>query len=148
MPRTLLLVAIAALVAATACRSAPSGADGFRTIAIGYQTGIQGSATRVARDEAGWNELWREHTSTQIPRPEIPRVDFAKEMVVCVLAGDKPTGGYGIEVLAARFNDAQMVLRVSTTRPAADAVVPMVATRPYHMIATPISSAPIRLESP
>lgn len=146
MSRILLLAALAALLAVTACRSAPSGGDGFRTIAIGYQTGIASGSVRLARNDAEWNVLWREHTSTQMPRPAPPRIDFAKEMVVCVLAGEKPTGGFGIEVLDAHFDGKAMVLGTRETRPAEDAIVPMVLTRPYHMVATPLTDAAFRLE--
>ncbi|MCY2958775.1 MAG: protease complex subunit PrcB family protein [Planctomycetota bacterium] len=146
MPRILFLAVLAALVTVTACRSAPSGGDGFRTIAIGYQTGIASGTLRLARNDAEWSEMWREHTSTQIPRPAAPRIDFAKEMVVCVLSGSKPTGGYGIEVLDAHFDGKAMVLGARETKPSGDAIVPMVLTRPYHMIATPITTAPFRLE--
>ncbi len=149
MPRyfaVTMLTALAALAAVSACRSAPSGGDGFRTIALGYQTGITGVEARSARTEADWRELWNAHTSTQIPRLAAPRIDFAKEMVVCVLAGEKPSGGYAIEVVGADFNGTNLVLAVHETEPSEDAVVPMVVTRPYHMIATPITNAAIRLD--
>lgn len=145
MPRTIVLAALTFLLAATACRSAPSGGDGFRTIALGYQTGITTGKMRLARNDKEWAELWREHTSTQLPRPEAPRIDFAKEVVVCVLAGEKPTGGYGIEVVDADFNGQAVVLGTRETKPAEDAVVPMFLTRPYHMIATPKTNADFKL---
>jgi len=141
-----LIAALIALAALPACRSSPAGGDGFRTVAQGYQTGIVGVEARAARTEADWRKMWDEHTSTQIPRPAAPRIDFAKEMVVGVFAGEKPTGGYGIEVVAADFNGTNLVLAVRETNPSEDAIVPMVVTRPYHMIATPITNAAIRLE--
>lgn len=147
MPKSHILAAFALLAAAAACRSAPSGSDGFRTIAIGYQTGITTGAVRAARNEAEWAVLWREHTSREIPRPAAPTIDFAKEIVVCVLAGERPTGGYGIEVLDARFDGKSMVLGTRETKPADDAIVPMVLTRPYHMIATPFTNADFRIEA-
>lgn len=147
MPRTLFFLSLAALATLAACRSAPSGGDGFRTVAQGYQTGISGVEARAARTEADWRKLWDEHTSTQIPRPAAPRIDFAKEMVVCVFAGEKPTGGYGIEVVSADFNGTNLVLGVHETKPAEDAIVPMVVTRPYHMIATPLTNATFRIEA-
>ncbi len=147
MPRTLLLAAIAALVSLAACRSAPSGSDGFRTIAIGYDTGITGEKLRTARNEAQWTKLWSEHTSTQLPTAQLPTIDFSKEMVVCVLAGEKPTAGYGIEVVDARFDGKAMVLGTRETKPKEDAIVPQIVTHPYHMIATPLTNASFRIES-
>ncbi len=146
MPKFQILTAFAFSAASFACRSAPSGSDGFRTVAIGYQTGITTGAVRAARDEAEWAVLWREHTSREIPRPPAPTIDFAKEIVVCVLAGERPSGGYGIEVLDATFDGKSMVLGTRETKPAEDALVPMVLTRPYHMIATPVTNAKFRIE--
>lgn len=151
MPRNLLIAAAiaasATLVAVVGCRSAPSGSDGFRTIAIGYDTGITTGTIRTASDGAQWTNLWREHTSTQLPTAEMPPIDFSKEMVVCVLAGEKPTAGYGIEVVDANFDGKAMVLGTRQTQPAEDAIVPQIVTRPYHMIATPITSASFRIVS-
>lgn len=150
MPRTFFLAAaiagLAALVSITACRSKPSGSDGFRTIAIGYDTGIAGEKLRTARNNTQWTQLWREHTSTTLPTAEMPTIDFSKEMVVCVLAGEKPTAGYGIEVVDAQFNGKAMVLGTRATSPAEGAIVPQIVTRPYHMIAAPMTSASFRIE--
>ncbi len=146
MSRIVLLCASAALLVLGACRSAPSGGDGFRTIAIGYETGIADGTVRTARNEKEWAALWREHTSMQLPRSDAPTIDFSKEMVVCVLAGQKPTAGYGIEVLDARFDGKAMLLGTRQTQPAEDAIVPQVVTRPYHMIATPFTNATFRIE--
>jgi hypothetical protein len=139
------LAAILALAALSACRSAPSGSDGFRTLAIGYQTGLSGEGLRVARSANEWSALWREHTSQALPRPDAPEVDFERDVVVIVLAGDRPTGGYGIEVLDATFDGKALVLGARETVPAPDAIVPMVVTRPYHLIATPRTDATFRL---
>jgi hypothetical protein len=147
MPRTLsFLLAAVALIAVTACHSTPSGSDGFRTVAIGYETGLVDGPLRIARNEREWGDLWREHTSTQVPAPPAPMIDFSKELVVCVLAGQKPTAGYGIEVVDADFDGKAMVLGVRETKPAADAIVPQVVTRPYHMIATPMTNASFRID--
>jgi hypothetical protein len=146
MSRTLFLAVLTTVLALSACRSTPSGGDGFRTIAQGYQTGLRGVEPRTARTEAEWRKLWDEHASMQIPHPPAPRIDFAKEMVVCVLGGERPSGGYGIEVVGADFNGTDLVLGVRETRPAEDAIVPMVVTRPYHMVATPITNAGVRVE--
>jgi hypothetical protein len=145
MTKSHLLAAFALLLVA-ACRAAPSGGDGFRTISQGYQTGVTSGTVRVARTESEWKALWREHTSRELPRPTAPTIDFAKEMVVCVFSGEKPSGGYGIEVVDATFDGKALVLGTRETKPAEDAIVPMVLTRPYHMIATPATDADCRIQ--
>jgi hypothetical protein len=149
MSRLLFLAAIVTVSVLAACRSKPTGGDGFRTLAKGYTTGLgDNSAGRIARTAEEWRKLWDEHTSTQLPRPPAPEVDFSREMVVCALSEQKPSGGYGIEIVGTRFSDEQLVIVLRTTEPAPDAVVPMVVTRPYHMIAAPRTTAPVKFENP
>ena len=149
MSRLLIFAAIVAVCILCACRSKPTGGDGFRTLAKGYTTGLgDNSAGRIARNAEEWRKLWDEHTSTQLPRPPAPEVDFSREMVVCALSEQKPSGGYGIEVVGTHFDDEQLVVVIRTTEPAPDAVVPMVVTRPYHMIALPRTTATVRFEQP
>ena len=149
MSRLLILALVVTVCVLAACKSKPTGSDGFRTLAKGYTTGLgDNSAGRIARNAEEWRKLWDEHTSTQLPRPPAPEVDFSREMVVCALSEQKPSGGYGIEVVATRFSNEQLVIVLRLTEPAADAVVPMVITRPYHMIATPRTNAAVKFETP
>jgi hypothetical protein len=149
MSRLIILALVVTVSVLSACKSKPTGGDGFRTLAKGYTTGLgDNSAGRVAHNAEEWRKLWDEHTSTQLPRPPAPEVDFSREMVVCVLSEQKPSGGYGIEVVGTRWTNEQLVVVLRTTEPAADAVVPMVVTRPYHMIATPRTTAAVKFEKP
>jgi hypothetical protein len=51
--------------------------------------GIQDSVRTVVRDEATLRQLWGQATTGQATPPSIPRVDFAREMVLVVAAGRK-----------------------------------------------------------
>ncbi len=146
-PMTASLAALAALLPLAACNSMPSGGiGGFRTISRGYQTGLEGSDPYVARTAEEWRFLWGQHASTEVPNAPLPEVDFSREMVVCVVTGDRPSGGYAVEVTEARWDGLRLELVARETRPAPDAVVPMVVTRPYHMVATGRSDGPVRIE--
>ncbi|MGQ0548877.1 MAG: hypothetical protein ACT4PY_04315 [Armatimonadota bacterium] len=57
----------------------------FETIATGRQTRVR-EATRVAiRDQAAWIALWTRHAGAGAAAPQ---VDFAREMVVAIFAGE------------------------------------------------------------
>jgi len=128
-----------------ACRSTTTttttdATDGisFRTIARGYQSAIAGEGVTVVRDADAWRALWNRHTASELPRPDAPAIDFAKEMVVCVTLGQRPTFGYAIEIVRVSDGaDAKLVVETRDTRPAKDAILNQVITQPYHMIATP-----------
>src|SRR5687768_11073892 len=51
--------------------------------------GIQDSLRTVVRDEATLRQLWERATTGQSAPPPLPRVDFAREMVLVVGAGRK-----------------------------------------------------------
>jgi hypothetical protein len=61
-------------------------------------SGLTDSARVVVRDarawEAIWGEIWRHH----IRLPELPAIDFQREMVVVAALGSRRSGGYGILV--------------------------------------------------
>lgn len=54
------------------------------------------------------------------PRPELPKVDFDKETVLAVFAGEKRTGGYKIKiekVLQDKDNNVAVLYRASAPKP-------------------------------
>lgn len=58
----------------------------FETIATGRQTRVRDAARYVIRDEAAWVALWKRHAGTAAA----PAVDFAREMVIAIFAGESP----------------------------------------------------------
>ena len=67
------------------------------------------------------------------------RVDFSREGTLMVTMGQKPTGGYGLELNRefAVISDDTAVVSVSWIDPPADAIVPLVITRPCLMLILP-----------
>lgn len=59
------------------------------------RTELSSAATRVIKDSADWNALWKAHK----PGAPAPAIDFAKQMVVAVFLGARPNGcnSVGIE---------------------------------------------------
>src|SRR5262245_40115049 len=120
---------LAASALLAACHSTPPD-DGvpFRTVARGYQSGITDGGLHVARDEAEWRVMWNQHTSTVIPRPPAPSVDWKSEMVVCVALGARPSGGYGVEITRLVEEKDRLVVEARERKPAPDAIEPMLVT--------------------
>lgn len=121
-----------------ACHSAPSkGSDvPFRSIARGYQTALPDTGVLVARSADEWRALWTRHAASVIPRPDLPKVDFDTDMIVCVLLGSRPTYGYAIEIARVIPNGDGLRIEVVERSPASDAITNQVVTQPFHMIAT------------
>lgn len=136
-----LCTVLASLALLCACTSTPSAdaRDGsaFRNLARGYQTGVAGTGVRIARTNAEWLELWKQHASTVIPTPEAPAVDFKHDMVVCVTLGSRPTYGYAVEIVRIAPVDAKHFrVEIAEKKPAPDALTSQVVTQPYHMVVT------------
>jgi hypothetical protein len=135
-----ILLALAVCGLAAACRSTSSAVDEgipFRTIARGYQSGLDGDELQIARNEDEWRAMWKHHTSNVLPRPEPPEVDFDRDMVVCVLTGYKPTTGYGITVVRVIPKGDGLYVEAVGTTPEFGAILPQVVSHPFHMIAVP-----------
>lgn len=52
----------------------------------------------VIRDEAAWRSFWRELHGNVVPPPEPPAVDFSRQMVIGASMGQRPSGGYAIDI--------------------------------------------------
>ncbi len=111
----------------------------FRSLERGERTGFatvpaSAGTERVVEDDAGWQALWTEHMTGTSPARARPAVDFAQERVVALFHGERPAGGFGVEVVgvAEVASDTYEVSYV-TTRPTGAPVGS--ATAPYHFVA-------------
>jgi len=74
--------------------------------------------------------------------PPTPAVDFNTEHVITIQMGQKPTGGYGIELAEpdATLNDGEALIRLRWIEPAPGAIVTQILTSPCLIIALPIGA--------
>jgi len=91
------------------------------------------SERRLFRDNAELDEYL---TQAGAPRPA-PTVDFSTRQLLLVSPGPRSSTGYSVEVLSAREQGAEIVVRVREHAPAlAQRVEPRV-TYPYRLISLP-----------
>jgi hypothetical protein len=115
----------------------------FTTIAQGTNSGYQSASMTVIDNSEEWVDLWQQHTCNVEPPPPVPQVDFTRYSVVAVFAGEKPTGGYSVEILRVETSDSQMkqqpsiAITVQHRQPEAGDFVTEAFTYPYHMIRIP-----------
>lgn len=113
-----------------------------RDIGRGDQSNIDGLREAVVRRQAEWQALWREHNFEQ----PLPRVDFAREMVVAVFLGSQTSAGYSVRISEVRPAGDAVIVRYQVARPAAGAVAAQVLTFPYHIVAVPTRPGAVRFE--
>jgi len=106
----------------------------FQTIAKGYRSGLHAAMEVVARNQNEWNLLWRKHSSNEGASTTLPTIDFDKEIVVGLFLGDKPTGGYDVEIIRAEQSNRDLVISFREKAPRAGAMVTQSLTQPFHLV--------------
>ena len=104
-----------------------------RTIDKGDFSNVDEAKQVVVRTDAEWRTLWRQHGGD---RP-MPSVDFAKETVVGVFMGSRPTAGYDIAITKTLEKDGTMWVFYRERTPARGLVLAQVLTFPFHLVAIP-----------
>jgi protease stability complex PrcB-like protein len=130
------------LASFTAC-AAVAGTVPFSTLAKGPVSGVDQPTQIVVRSQNDWAALWSRHVRTQTPPPPPPSVDFSRDMVVALFMGQRPTGGYAIEVTQIERTDAGLAVRYRTRRPDPSSMQMQVLTQPYHLITVPRADDPV-----
>ena len=129
---------VIALIVAVALQGGPP----LRALDKGDQSNMDDARQAVVRTAAEWNALWRQHAPD---RPQ-PKVDFAREMVVGVFMGSRPTAGFAVEISGTRDEGGLLVVQYRETRPARGLVSAQVITSAYHIVALPTRSGDVKFE--
>jgi hypothetical protein len=114
---------------------APAAELHLHTLARGDQSGLDGQRTFVARSTEAWRELWKEHASPSLPPPQVPEVDFSRNMVAGIVLGPRPSAGYSVEIERVERTGERLVLHAQTTEPPPDTMQATVMTNPFHFVA-------------
>jgi hypothetical protein len=111
----------------------------IRTLAKGSFSAIQEPKTELIKDQASWEKVWQKHSASSKPAPEVPKVDFSKEMVVLVTMGRKNSGGYSIEVAGAEKAADKLKVTLNKKTPERGSMTIQALTAPFHFVAVPKS---------
>jgi hypothetical protein len=130
MTKTRPLSRLPALLALLAL-AAPVRAEQWTRLA-GQCSGITGPRAVVIEDRARWQALWKEHMGeTESPAPE---VDFAKEAVIAVFAGQQRTGGYSIDIELQKDSSSGLRALYRVRPPKPDSFRLMMITQPFVLL--------------
>lgn len=114
----------------------------FRPLAAGTAANVEVQKNYAAYDADGLAEVWALSGSAE----SIPALDFEKEYVIGVFAGQKPSGGHSIAVSGIRDTNGSRVVSIVLTEPGAGCVSTQALTSPYQIIAVPYSDSPLTRE--
>jgi PrcB C-terminal len=136
---TRVLRATAAIVLAAV---APWGAI---QLATSVRSGWTDPATVVITDSAGLRSGWARLFEGTSLRPPPPRIAFAKDRVVIVAAGTRPTGGFTLRFDSAAVVRDSALIWVTLHTPPPGCGVTQELTAPAVAIAMPREPAPLRV---
>jgi hypothetical protein len=114
---------------------APYGnVSGLDTRRIGQwtRTGIAEARRLVIRDANAWADFWSE-----LGVGDRPAVDFSKDVVVAVAAGQRPTGGHEIAVERVTNNGGELTIEVIETTPGPNCMTTASLTQPVDVVVVP-----------
>lgn len=101
-------------------------------------SGITKTGTQfvVISDCDRFSEVFKSIYSRTYSLPELPTIDFDRQIVLAAFMGQKPTGGYHISFEKTAFvkNETLRVTVIMQT-PSEDALLPQVITSPYALAA-------------
>ena len=113
-----------------------------RTVDKGDFSNVDEAKQIVVRTDAEWRALWRRHAGD---RP-MPPVDFAKETVVGVFMGSRPTAGYDVAITKTLEKDGTLWVFYRERTPARGLMLAQVLTFPFHLVAVPKTAGEVKFE--
>ena len=115
----------------------PSSNVKFETIQSGPHSGIANALYTCIDDAARWQAFWDVHANRALPRAPLPEVDFTRECVLVLALGQRPSGGWGVEVDAVRAEGGLCVVEARERRPEAGRPQTAIVTTPFVIVRVP-----------
>lgn len=113
----------------------------------GNHSGYTKAISLVIYAPEQWKEVWKKTHFLRLPQPELPKIDFEKEMVIAVFMGERSSGGYDIKIIDVFKKEKEIVVVVEETEPPVDSLRTMALTSPYHIVTVKKSLLPVKFQS-
>lgn len=135
-------IATVILILLLGCAAKTNGDIGFSTIVRDDNApGITSRINEVITDPISFERFWSEIYSGLDPLPDMPKIDFARDMVIAVSPGRMLTGGYDAEIVLVQDKGKKLDVTILLTRPSGS--VTEALTQPHHIIKLKKSTVPI-----
>ncbi|MFB6098615.1 MAG: protease complex subunit PrcB family protein [Salinibacter sp.] len=97
---------------------------------------VEGTQT-VLRDEEAYAAFWERLHADRSSVPERPEINFENKVVVGLVLGERPSGGYSIKINDIRSSENSQKIQVQYTEvvPGDGCAVTMALTSPYVLLA-------------
>jgi hypothetical protein len=110
----------------------------FEVVGSGQQAvGVDRPLYLLLRDAAELRSVWNRAYANVMNPPPVPTVDFARETMVGIFMGQKPTGGYGLAVRGVTFEGGDLFVALDIQEPRPGAMVTQALTSPWMVLRIP-----------
>ncbi|MDD3531262.1 MAG: protease complex subunit PrcB family protein [Candidatus Pacebacteria bacterium] len=113
----------------------------FTPLVSGSQSAVTDRVNYFITSSDQLSELWKMINASSTP----PKVDFNKDAVIAVFAGQQPTTGYVIKVSKIVDSSARLV-SITIAKPAESCISGESLTAPYELVAVPLTALPLAHE--
>jgi hypothetical protein len=97
----------------------------------------------VIRDAAEWERFWGAIVAAVSPSPPVPEIDFERQMVLAAAMGQRPSGGYTIDIDAVYLSGGTVFVVVKSVNPGPTCGGASVMTAPVVAVAIDRLDAPV-----
>jgi hypothetical protein len=106
----------------------------FEVVESSMQGGMSEQTNLLAKTQDDFKYVWDLTHRYLEPEPDIPKIDFSKYMIACVMMGERTSSGYSVEVTDVTAYDDSVVVDVKYNETGGMLTV---MTYPYQMIKMP-----------
>lgn len=109
----------------------------FEAVEKGMYAGINERKNYVISNQAEWQDLWNIVHMDENPKSPLPEIDFSMYTVLVAFQGERPTGGYEIEINKVTDTGSALAVAITEREPGAGCVVTQAITAPYEIVKVP-----------
>jgi len=123
--------------------AAVAGKFPSRVLAAGTQSAVRTPVMLTVTSEAVFEEVWYAIHANQLSPPPVPVVDFARETVIVLILGERPSAGYGVRISAIARASRGIEVTVDVVSPGSDRMAAAVLTSPFQLTAVEVTDTPV-----
>jgi hypothetical protein len=106
-------------------------------------SGVPEARTALVSDATAWADLWGSHKQGQDVAAYPPTIDFSRQMVVAVFAGERADSCSAVLIQKVYRTTNRLVVEYTEPQPDPSAVCSAVITHPSQMVAIPRGPGPV-----
>jgi hypothetical protein len=114
----------------------------FKEILSGSNSNIFKASNMIIRSQDELETIYTSINKTILPKHDIPKIDFTKEIVIGLFMGSRNSSGYAIEIDKVQSEKEQTSIYIKKTSPSG--MVTSVMTQPFYLAKMDKPNTPIK----